>query len=364
MTVAANNWCSTCQEGCHGHPTICDVCGTTLGAPPARPATSTEARVRAVPEFMTENIREASRAYFNGMMTGLGGHVPGLDAATREAMMGEEWQAAPAEALDPQAHSHGRPTSKKALADIPRIVLESKSSIFQHASIDIMGEDGIFSSHLQAVPGELGPGTACSLENVTLIVASPRTGKGGLSEETKLKISTVANAVVYMERGDGVTFVQKAILAQQCGASAVVIGNNMSAPWPYVMKDSKGEAETSGLTIPVVMVKQSDGQKIVEASQKQKLRSHLRIRTMAKECVVCRDSFEVSQKVLQLPACGHVFHEQCALVWLTKQNTCPYCRRELQTDDQDYEDERRRTQRTHAGSTSTNTGSNYETFYG
>jgi hypothetical protein len=364
MTVPASNWCSTCQEGCHGHPTICDVCGTTLEDPPARPATSTEATVRAVPEFMTEDLRQASRAYFNHMVAGLGGQVPGLDAAAREAMMGEEWQAIPEEALDPQAHSHSRPTSKTALADIPRIVLESKSSIFQQAYIDIKSEDASFSSHLQAAPGEFGPGTACSLKNVSLIVASPRTGKSGLSEDTKSKISTATNAVVYMERGEGVTFVQKAIMAQQCGASAVVIGNNMSAPWPYVMKDSKGEAETSGLTIPVVMVKQSDGKNILEASQKQKLTSSLRIQTLAKECVVCRDSFEVSQKVLQLPACGHVFHEQCALVWLTKQNTCPYCRHELPTDDQEYDDDRRRTQRTHAGSTSTNTESNYEAFYG
>ena len=169
-----------------------------------------------------------------------------------------------------------------------------------------------------------------------------------------------------MERGDGVTFVQKALLAQAAGASAVVIGNNMAAPWPYIMKDSKKEAEAGGLEIPVVMVKLDDGKKIVQACQKEdgsSLKCSLTIQSLSKDCVVCCDTFQVSDTVLQMPSCGHVFHETCALTWLTKQNTCPFCRRELPTDDQEYENERRRTQRTHAGSTVGNT-TGYEAFYG
>ena len=70
---------------------------------------------------------------------------------------------------------------------------------------------------------------------------------------------------------------------------------------------------------------------------------------------MCADTFQIGDTVLRLPFCGHVFHRKCAVPWLEKHNTCPFCRRELPTDDLEYERERRRVQRTHAGA-STATG--------
>jgi hypothetical protein len=243
---------------------------------------------------------------------------------------------------------------------------------------------------MQAIPGEFGSRAAFSLDHAALIVAQPRTGKGGLllpetiqqiqrQRQRQRQLSVLpydapAPVILYMERGDNLTFVAKALLAQEAGASAVVVGNHTSQPWPYVMKDSAGEA-VSGvkLTIPVVMIKQADGQAIVRRSSSARGINgdsdlhelcRLDIASESKECVVCRDDFAVDQTVIQLPSCSHVFHEACATLWLSKHNTCPYCRCELPTDDDEYEQERRRTQRTHAGSQGVAGSTHWSNFYG
>lgn len=53
-------------------------------------------------------------------------------------------------------------------------------------------------------------------------------------------------------------------------------------------------------------------------------------------CSICKDLFELKQDLLYLP-CKHVYHEECILPWLKERNTCPTCRYELPTDDNDYE---------------------------
>jgi hypothetical protein len=279
-----------------------------------------------------------------------------------------------------------------------------------------------------------------------LVMAFPLTGRGGLSEEIKTQIAhlrrknsqrsmddndngddkmksgdigtaSATKVIVFMVRGDGLTFVQKVLMAQEAGAAAVIIGNNTPSPWPYVMKDSKGEAEKLGrqVLIPVAMVKEVDAQQILRMFEKQKqmveqrkyllsslavpkqiiitkeksqgqqtqpicsqkqqeqrqpnrynfhLLCNLQIATQSCDCAVCCERLEYSEKVLQVPGCGHIFHEACALVWLQSHNTCPYCRRELPTDDPEYERERRlRQQRPNSTNReSTNSGAN--AFYG
>ena len=54
-------------------------------------------------------------------------------------------------------------------------------------------------------------------------------------------------------------------------------------------------------------------------------------------CAVCKDEFNVGEECLSMP-CNHYFHGNCLLPWLKERNSCPICRYELPTDDQDFEE--------------------------
>ncbi|XP_015127884.1 E3 ubiquitin-protein ligase RNF181 [Diachasma alloeum] len=56
----------------------------------------------------------------------------------------------------------------------------------------------------------------------------------------------------------------------------------------------------------------------------------------SKQCPVCLKAFESSEIAKSLP-CQHSFHKECIIPWLDKTNSCPLCRHELPTDDEDYE---------------------------
>lgn len=45
-------------------------------------------------------------------------------------------------------------------------------------------------------------------------------------------------------------------------------------------------------------------------------------------CCICIDNIELGVKTILLP-CGHMFHSDCILTWLKKNNTCPMCRFEI-----------------------------------
>ncbi|KAL3623699.1 hypothetical protein CASFOL_032515 [Castilleja foliolosa] len=47
-----------------------------------------------------------------------------------------------------------------------------------------------------------------------------------------------------------------------------------------------------------------------------------------RDCSVCLEGFGVGGAGKKVP-CGHVFHENCILHWLSVHDSCPLCRRKL-----------------------------------
>lgn len=55
------------------------------------------------------------------------------------------------------------------------------------------------------------------------------------------------------------------------------------------------------------------------------------------QCPICLKEHSAGETVKKMP-CKHKFHSDCILPWLAKTNSCPLCRHELPTDDEDYEE--------------------------
>ncbi|RWW85740.1 hypothetical protein BHE74_00005557 [Ensete ventricosum] len=51
-------------------------------------------------------------------------------------------------------------------------------------------------------------------------------------------------------------------------------------------------------------------------------------------CAVCKDGIATAEAAMRLP-CSHIYHAGCILPWLGIRNTCPVCRHELPTEDDD-----------------------------
>jgi RING-finger-containing ubiquitin ligase len=53
-------------------------------------------------------------------------------------------------------------------------------------------------------------------------------------------------------------------------------------------------------------------------------------------CSICICDFEHGEKLRLLPECGHVFHTECIMPWLTgKKNACPLCQRRVKVSEED-----------------------------
>lgn len=81
--------------------------------------------------------------------------------------------------------------------------------------------------------------------------------------------------------------------------------------------------------------------KALESLEKFKIDEN-RIKALGIEntCAVCKDEFIPGIECLKMP-CSHLFHSDCILPWLKERNSCPVCRFELPTDDEDFENRKK-----------------------
>jgi Ring finger domain/PA domain len=247
--------------------------------------------------------------------------------------------------------SSSRPTAPAYLERIPRITLTPQSTVFAEATVTVNG-----AVHC-AVPGDFGVNhLAHRVSGASIVYCG--TGKGGIDSPAMAQIQQVLSTgsrsspsssshdsptslVLLFDRGGDVTFVRKAILAQQVGACAAIVANHVSQPWPYRMADSSNEAHREQLRIPVVMIRKENAIPIVAGLRRQSSQAvgsakcDVEILPAGKssECAVCLQSMEAGETIMVLPECRHAFHESCAATWLQSHNTCPYCRSELPTND-------------------------------
>jgi hypothetical protein len=62
--------------------------------------------------------------------------------------------------------------------------------------------------------------------------------------------------------------------------------------------------------------------------------------TMCSTCSICIDEFEEGEKLRLLPRCGHAFHTECILPWLTeRQGCCPLCKTSVLEEADNDDDE-------------------------
>jgi hypothetical protein len=316
MTIP-RDWCALCQDYCRDHATVCTTCGQDLQFRPV------------AAESMFQGLHRSNQ----DLIMLLASIRDRVSTMRQQASELRQWVEEQSEIFDPQATpSRSRPTSSEFLRSLPRIQIRDNLSSLQQVTIEI---DGII---YEALCGDFGPSPPTHLTDRVLVLAEPRTGKGGKLNPKLREIVQHEHpgAIVFMERGDSVTFVQKAIAAQDIGASAVIVANSTSNLWPYVMQDYKEEAIKLDLRIPIVMVKQSDGKEILKSFQSKLTKCTLTIEVVVKECIICVDCLVDGQTALKLPSCGHMFHESCAMMWLTNHHSCPFCRGELPTDDNEY----------------------------
>ena len=390
MTIPVTaSWCPDCEEVCEGHPTMCTVCGAALTTPPSTtnrdtPSTTT-ARTRPIPDSVTNQLRMSSselRAELVLIRIELGEIRNEQENMRRFLQSRREWTERVNRDLnavtdETESISPSSATSTAFLAALPRIQFSSDNNIFQHCLFELdVVETSAPNTHISnkhripAIPGEFCKWSKMSnddsdkaaqhrrhMSNLTLVIAEGTgTGEGGrLSDRTLQTIQTLtqqhrSRVALYMIRGGGQSFVQKAKLCQEAGASICVIGNHLpDGPWPYTMCDSTNEALTLGLTIPTVMISYAHGKLVQQLYREQvKIEKFITGSLIVQsedhlECCICTESYSTGCEMIQIkPGCGHYFHKECVSQWLSQHNTCPFCRYALPFEDVNMERRRQR----------------------
>lgn len=224
--------------------------------------------------------------------------------------------------------------SEEYILNLNKIEIENRNIILFNCVLTIgpLKINGISSSF------SLLPFNKLNNNNLQLIQSIPICGEQELQNNNlNLNQNNNNNLILYFERGI-VSFYTKALRAQNIGAKAVIISQN-SPKWPFIMTNSTNQhqeqhQEQEPITIPVIMVSQSDGQlisKYLLQSTQNPQEISIQCEELEKQCIICQELFQCGDIVLKLGCC-HIYHETCLMKWLTNSTTCPLCRLQLPTE--------------------------------
>ncbi|XP_059486941.1 E3 ubiquitin-protein ligase RNF181-like [Neocloeon triangulifer] len=86
-----------------------------------------------------------------------------------------------------------------------------------------------------------------------------------------------------------------------------------------------------------VRLRNDDGGNSAPAASEKVVQELPLVQPLPKEqCSVCLKNYDEDDPCRMMP-CKHKFHQNCIFTWLKQTNSCPICRKELPTDDPDYE---------------------------
>lgn len=112
-------------------------------------------------------------------------------------------------------------------------------------------------------------------------------------------------------------------------------------------KHSQGRFSDAAMPISMGELMAAQGLVLVEDSRpgmSRNARDELRLVTVVSEetCAVCQEALPVGSKAKAMP-CKHLFHDDCLIQWVEKNNSCPMCRYdELPSEKIHFDDVERR----------------------
>ncbi|CAM9682172.1 unnamed protein product [Ectocarpus sp. 12 AP-2014] len=199
------------------------------------------------------------------------------------------------------------PALEQVVKDLQRIQVEENSWVLHQTVLRLIGGGADSELSIEAVFAPFSPPPS---EKVLgpVVLSVPPTADKDLENE-----ADVEGSVLLMDRGV-CTFASKALRANAAGAAAAVVVQTHDV-WPYVMEDSKGEAEAGGgLNIPVCMVSKDKAGEAIKAAvvrsaaEGKTVRAELSVSSSEKDCIVCQELYAVGNTLVRLP-CGHLYHE-------------------------------------------------------
>ncbi len=362
-------WCCECGED-RAPPQqpasdrLCDICGTPLetrDAPTAAAAAAAPATV-TIPLRQLRRLRELLLASLTGgegelglaadMAMGLsGGGGPRQQEGGQQGQEGAEDEIVDVQTLlaqlgllggggggGPGGEEGGGAGTRKGLTDeeiaaLPRSTLQTTSTLLLACTLTCRAPPSSPLLEMAAIPGDFSPvppqGDGGGAVDLELVAGEPLTADapaGAFANAEALR-----GRMVVVQRGKQ-TFGKMVQMATAAGARGVCVVNSVSL-WPYLMKDTAGEARKEAAGRGewfVVMVPQREGQALLERlRQAEAVTASLAVTRVEKDCVICVEAFAEGEEVVRLPQCGHGFHALCLQRWLTLARTCPYCRAEV-----------------------------------